>query len=46
MIFKMLPEIKDIKYSYLFFLIFFTQTKFLENKIYTEKTRKLRQITQ
>ena len=25
---------------------FFTQAKFLENKIYTEKTRKLRQITQ
>jgi len=25
---------------------FFTQTKFLENKIYTEKTRKLRQNTQ
>ena len=25
---------------------FFTQTKFLENKIYTKKTRKLRQNTQ
>ena len=25
---------------------FFTRTKFLENKIYTEKTRKLRQNTQ
>ena len=25
---------------------FFTRAKFLENKIYTEKTRKLRQITQ
>ena len=25
---------------------FFTQAKFLENKIYTEKTRKLRQNTQ
>ena len=25
---------------------FFTQAKFLENKIYTEKTRKLRQSTQ
>ena len=32
--------------SYLIFVIFFTQTKFLENKIYTEKTRKLRQNTQ
>ena len=29
---------------YLIFVIFFTQAKFLENKIYTEKTRKLRQI--
>ena len=26
-------------HSYLLFIIFFTQTKFLENKIYTEKTR-------
>merc|ERR1712155_17756 len=32
--------------SYLIFVIFFTRTKFLENKIYTEKTRKLRQNTQ
>ena len=32
--------------SYLKFVIFFTWTKFLENKIYTEKTRKLRQNTQ
>ena len=31
---------------YLIFIIFFTQAKFLENKIYTEKTRKLRQNTQ
>ena len=31
---------------YLIFVIFFTQAKFLENKIYTEKTRKLRQNTQ
>ena len=28
------------------YLSFFTQTKFLENEIYTEKTRKLRQNTQ
>ena len=33
-------------YTYLIFVIFFTRTKFLENKIYTEKTRKLRQNTQ
>merc|ERR1719350_2437524 len=32
--------------SYLIFVIFFTRTKFLENKIYTKKTRKLRQNTQ
>ena len=32
--------------SYLIFVIFFTRAKFLENKIYTEKTRKLRQNTQ
>ena len=31
---------------YLIFVIFFTQAKFLENKIYTEKTRKLQQNTQ
>ena len=31
---------------YLIFVIFFTRAKFLENKIYTEKTRKLRQNTQ
>ena len=31
---------------YLIFVIFFTRTKFLENKIYTEKMRKLRQNTQ
>ena len=31
---------------YLIFVIFFTRTKFLENKIYTEKKRKLRQNTQ
>ena len=31
---------------YLIFVIFFTQSKFLENKIYTKKTRKLRQNTQ
>ena len=32
--------------TYLIFVVFFTRTKFLENKIYTEKTRKLRQNTQ
>ena len=32
--------------SYLIFVIFFTLAKFLENKIYTKKTRKLRQNTQ
>ena len=32
--------------AYLIFVIFFTRAKFLENKIYTEKTRKLRQNTQ
>ena len=32
--------------SYLIFVICFTRAKFLENKIYTEKTRKLRQNTQ
>ena len=31
---------------YLIFVIFFTRTKFLENKIYTNKTRKLWQNTQ
>ena len=30
----------------LVFFFFFTRAKFLENKIYTEKTRKLRQNTQ
>ena len=33
-------------HAYLIFVIFFTEAKFLENKIYTEKTRKLRQNTQ
>ena len=32
--------------TYLISVIFFTRGKFLENKIYTEKTRKLRQNTQ
>ena len=32
--------------AYLIFVIFFTRAKFLENKIYTKKTRKLRQNTQ
>jgi len=30
--------------TYLIFVIFFTRAKFLENKIYTEKTRKKRQL--
>ena len=33
-------------HPYLIFVIFFTRAKFLENIIYTEKTRKLRQNTQ
>ena len=33
-------------FTYLIFVIFFTQAKFLENEIYTEKTRKLGQNTQ
>ena len=33
-------------WTYLIFVICFTRAKFLENKIYTEKTRKLRQNTQ
>ena len=32
--------------AYLIIVIFFTLTQFLENKIYTQKTRKLRQNTQ
>ena len=32
--------------AYLIFVICFTRAKFLENKIYTEKMRKLRQNTQ
>ena len=35
-----------VTHSYFLFVIFFTHTKFLENKIYTEKTCKLRQNTQ
>ena len=34
------------KTPYLIIVIFFTLTQFLENKIYTQKTRKLRQNTQ
>ena len=37
---------KQTSYPYLIFVIFLTRAKFLENKIYTEKTRKLRQNTQ
>ena len=33
-------------WAYLIIVIFFTLTQFLENKIYTQKTRKLRQNTQ
>ena len=36
---------KQTSYPYLIFVIFLTRAKFLENKIYTEKTRKLRQNT-
>ena len=32
--------------TYLILVILFTRAKFLDNKIYTEKTRKLRQNTQ
>ena len=32
--------------AYLIIVIFFTLTQFLENKIYTQKMRKLRQNTQ
>ena len=35
-----------MKITYLIFVIFFTQAKFLENKIYPKKTRKIRQNTQ
>ena len=38
--------IQNCVYTYLIFVIIFTRAKFLENKIYTEKTRKLRQNTQ
>ena len=34
------------RHPYLIFVIFFTRAKFLEDKIYTEKTRNLRQNTQ
>ena len=33
-------------FAYLIFVIFFTQAKFLETKIYTKKTHKLGQNTQ
>ena len=36
----------QVRWAYLIFVIFFTLAKFLENKIYTEKTRILRQNTQ
>ena len=36
----------SIHFPYLILVIIFTRAKFLENKIYTEKTRKLRQNTQ
>ena len=42
-----LSDSRKINYfTYLLFVIFFTQTKILENKIYTGETRKLRQNTQ
>ena len=37
---------REMGQTYLIFVIFFTRAKFLENKIYTEKARKLRQNTQ
>ena len=37
---------KTSQSTYLIFVIIFTLAKFLENKIHTEKTRKLRQNTQ
>ena len=37
---------QDQTRAYLIFVIFFTRAKFLENKIYSEKMRKLRQNTQ
>ena len=40
------PKNNWLPYTIPFICHFFTQTKFLENKIYTEKTRKLRQNTQ
>ena len=46
MIISITIVIKIAIITYLIFVIFFTQAKFLENKIYTEKTRKLRQNTQ
>ena len=42
---RRLPFYKTAR-SYLVFVSFFTQAKLLENKIYTEKTRKLRQNAQ
>ena len=39
-------EEEEDLYAYLIFVIFFTRAKFLENKIYTKKTRKLQQNTQ
>ena len=36
----------DFQNACLIFVICFTRAKFLENKIYTKKTRKLRQNTQ
>ena len=39
-------DIEDTSETYLIFVNFFTQAKFLESKIYTKKTRKLRQNTQ
>ena len=48
--YKIKCSAQQVKYysftSYLIFVIFFTRAKFLENKIYTEKMRKLRQNTQ
>ena len=43
---KLFQKFFFLKGPYLIIVIFFTLTQFLENKIYTQKTRKLRQNTQ
>ena len=41
-----IAHISHNRHTYLIFVIFFTQAKFLENEIYTKKARKLRQNKQ